>query len=136
LKYVPTGGEHPVELLTQWEMELKALEGCLNNPKPEGGCQEIAMPEETHQHDLQLGETRIELVEELTGVNLSKEVAEQKFSGKTAELESATEWPANVTRDEINMGYQDDTPIEHHAGLHSSSLHKENQSMKQLEEVI
>jgi hypothetical protein len=33
---VPTE-EHPVDLLTQWELELKALEDCLDNLEPEGG---------------------------------------------------------------------------------------------------
>jgi hypothetical protein len=51
LMSVPTEGECPVELLTQWELELKALEDWLDNPEPEGGCQEIAMPEEIHQHE-------------------------------------------------------------------------------------
>jgi hypothetical protein len=32
LKSVPTEEEHPVELLTQWEMELKALEDWLDSP--------------------------------------------------------------------------------------------------------
>jgi hypothetical protein len=43
LKSIPIEEEHPVELLTQWEMELKALEDCLDSPEPEGGCHEIAM---------------------------------------------------------------------------------------------
>jgi hypothetical protein len=30
-------GEHPVELLTQWELELKALEDWLDNPEPKDG---------------------------------------------------------------------------------------------------
>jgi hypothetical protein len=77
LKSVPTEGEHPVELLTQWEMELKALEDWLDSLEPEGGCQEIAMPEETYQHELQLEEAGIEPARELTGVSLSEEVVEQ-----------------------------------------------------------
>jgi hypothetical protein len=32
LMSVPTGGECPVELLTQWELELKALEDWLDSP--------------------------------------------------------------------------------------------------------
>jgi hypothetical protein len=74
--------------------------------------------------------------EELTGVSLSEEVVEQQFSKETVELESAAEWPVNVTRDESSMGDQDDLPIEQHEELQPSRLHKENQSMKQLEEVI
>jgi hypothetical protein len=110
LKSVPTEEEHPVELLTQWEMELKALEDWLDSLEPEGGFHEIAMPEETYQHELQLEKDGIEPAEELTGVSLSEEVVEQQFSGKTVELESAAEWPVNVTRDESNMGDQDDHP--------------------------
>jgi hypothetical protein len=93
-------------------MELKALEDWLDSLEPEGGYHEIAMPEETHQHELQLEEAGIEPAEELTGVNLSEEVVEQQFSGETAELESAAEWPVSVTEDENNMGDQDDTPME------------------------
>jgi hypothetical protein len=33
LKSVPTKEEHPVELLTQWEMELRELEDWLECPK-------------------------------------------------------------------------------------------------------
>jgi hypothetical protein len=51
-------------------------------------------------------------------------------------LEYATECPVNIIEDEINMGDQDDLPLEQHEGLQSSSLHKENQSMKQLEEDV
>jgi hypothetical protein len=42
LMSVPTG-ERLVELFTQWELELKALEDWLGNLEPEGGCREIAM---------------------------------------------------------------------------------------------
>jgi hypothetical protein len=55
---------------------------------------------------------------------------------RPAELESAAEWPVNVTRDESSMGDQDDLPLEKHEELQPSRLHKENQPMKQLEEVI
>jgi hypothetical protein len=111
------GEQHLVELLTQWEMELKALEDWLDSPEPEGGFQEIAMAKETYQHELQLEEDGIELVKELTGVNLSKEVVEQKFSAKTIELESSTDWPISFTREESSMGDQDDLPIEWHEEL-------------------
>jgi hypothetical protein len=60
LKSSPTKEEHPVEFLTQWEMELKMLEDWLDSPEPEGGCQEIAMPEETCQHEEQLEEAGME----------------------------------------------------------------------------
>jgi hypothetical protein len=50
LKSNPTEEEYRVELLTQWEMELKMLEDWLDNPEPEDGFQEIAKPEETCQH--------------------------------------------------------------------------------------
>jgi hypothetical protein len=136
LKSVPTEEEHPVELLTQWEMELKALEDWLDSLEPEGGFHEIAMPEETCQHELQLEEAGMEPTEELTGVSLSEEVVEQQFSGETVELESAAEWPVSITRDERSMGDQDDLPIEKHEELQPSRLHKRNQPMKQLEEAI
>lgn len=51
LMYVPIEGERLVEIFTQWELELNALEDWLGNPKPQCGCQEIAMTEETHQHE-------------------------------------------------------------------------------------
>ena len=98
-------------------MDFKALEDWLYRPKPKGGCQQIAMPKETHQHELQLEEAGIEPTEELTGISLSEEVVEQQFSGETVELESAVEWPIRVTRDEIRVGDQDDRPIEKHEDL-------------------
>jgi hypothetical protein len=53
LKSSPTGKEEDtVEMLTQWEMELKELEDCLNSSKPEGGFHEIAMLEETEKNEL------------------------------------------------------------------------------------
>jgi hypothetical protein len=39
--------EHPIESLTQWEMELKMMEDWLSSLEPEGGYHDIAMPEET-----------------------------------------------------------------------------------------
>ena len=89
LKYAPMEEEHPVESLTQWDMELNMLEDWLNSPEPEGGCHNIAMPEETSQHNLQLVEVGMGPAEELTGVSLSEEVVEQQFMDETAELESA-----------------------------------------------
>jgi hypothetical protein len=60
LKSSPTEKEeHTVEFLTQWEMELKMLEDWLDNPEPEDGFQEIAMPEETCQHEEQLEEAGV-----------------------------------------------------------------------------
>jgi hypothetical protein len=99
LKFVSTEDEHPVESLTQWEMELKMMEDWLSSLKPGGGCHEIVMPEETCQHELRLEEDRMGPTKELSRVSLSEEVAEEKFSGKTAELEFATEWSINVIRD-------------------------------------
>jgi hypothetical protein len=93
-------------------MNLKSLEDWLDNLELEGGCHEIAMEKETYQHELQLEKDGKEPVEELTGVNLSEEIVEQQFIGETGELESTAEWPVNVTRDEIIMGDQDDTPME------------------------
>jgi hypothetical protein len=94
------------------------------------------MPEETHQHELQLEEVGIEPDKEMTGVNLSEEVVEQQFSGEIAELEYATEWLVTVTKYESNMGVQYDTPTRRHEDLHLRRLHQKHQSMKQLEEVI
>jgi hypothetical protein len=66
LKSIPTEEEHPVELLTQWEMELKALEDWLDSLKLEGGFHEIAMLEETFRHKLQLEKDVMEPAKELT----------------------------------------------------------------------
>jgi hypothetical protein len=41
---VPIGGEHPIELLTQWELELRELEDWLDSLGLECGFQEISMP--------------------------------------------------------------------------------------------
>jgi hypothetical protein len=76
MKSIPTEGECLVGLLTQWKMDLKALEDWLDSPEPEGGCHKIAMLEETHQHELQLEEAGMEPTEELTRVNLSEVIAE------------------------------------------------------------
>jgi hypothetical protein len=43
LKSISTKEEHPVESLTQWEMELKMMEDWLSIPKLVGGCHEIFM---------------------------------------------------------------------------------------------
>jgi hypothetical protein len=136
LKFVPTEGEHPIELLTQWEMKLKALEDWLDILEPEGGFQEISMLEETYQHELQLEEAGIKPVGELIRVSLFEEIAEQQFSGETMKLEFATVWPVDITRDESGMGDQNDLPMEQHEDLQSRRLHKLKQPMKQLEEAI
>jgi hypothetical protein len=68
--------------------------------------------------------------EELTGSILLEEVTEHQFSKEPTELESATEWPVIVTRDESSVGGQDDLPIEQHEELQLIRLHMENQSMK------
>jgi hypothetical protein len=78
---IPIGGECPIELLTQWELDLRELEDWLDSPGLEGGFQEIAMPEETHQHEEKLVEDGMEPVEEMIGINPSREVvSEQQFS--------------------------------------------------------
>jgi hypothetical protein len=89
LKPSPIEEEHPVELLTQWEMELNMLEDCLDCTEPKGVCQEISMLGKTCQHELQLEESRMEPIEELTGVSLSEEIVEKKFNKESKELESA-----------------------------------------------
>jgi hypothetical protein len=83
LMLVPIGGECPVELLTQWELELKELEDWLDCPELEGGCQGIAMPEETHHHELQLEEVGGEPIDKLTGIHLLEEVVKREFSVET-----------------------------------------------------
>jgi len=93
MKSIPTEGECLVGLLTQWEMELKALEDWLDSPEPEGGYHKIAMPEETHQHKLQLEEAGMGPTEELIGVNLSEGEVEKKPSDeKSIGVEVATVW--------------------------------------------
>jgi hypothetical protein len=66
LKFVPIEEDHLVEILTQCYMELKELEDWLDSLEPEGGFHEIAMLEETYQHELQLEEARIGPAKELT----------------------------------------------------------------------
>jgi hypothetical protein len=44
LKSIPTEEECPVELLTQWELELKELEDWFYSLELEGGFHKIAMP--------------------------------------------------------------------------------------------
>jgi hypothetical protein len=63
-KYVSMEEDHSVNSLTQWEMELKMLEDWLSSLEPEGGFHEIAMTEETFQHDLQLEKVGIEQTQE------------------------------------------------------------------------
>jgi hypothetical protein len=100
LKYVLIEGEHPVGLLTQRELELKVLEDWLDHLKPEGGYHKIAMPEETHQHKLQLEEAGMGPVEELTGVNLSEGEVEKKPSDeKSIGVEVAAVWKTKAIRD-------------------------------------
>jgi hypothetical protein len=108
LMSVPTEGECPVELLTQWELELRELEDWLDSPEPEGGCQEIAMPEETHQHKEQLVEVGMEPAEELTGVNLSGEVVAERNSSviEVYRSEDATEWQVKTMRDERRQPWE------------------------------
>jgi hypothetical protein len=54
--------EDPIEFLTQWEIELKMLKDWLDHTELEDGCQEIAKPEETCQHEEQLEEAGVEPV--------------------------------------------------------------------------
>jgi hypothetical protein len=42
--------EHPVELLTKWEFDLRELEDWLDSLQPEGEFHKIAMLGETHKH--------------------------------------------------------------------------------------
>jgi hypothetical protein len=52
LKSIPMKEAHPVELLAQWEMELKELEDWLDSLELEGVFREISMREETYQPEL------------------------------------------------------------------------------------
>jgi hypothetical protein len=55
-----------------------------------------------------------DLYEELDALmerRLSEGIAEQQLNNSVVEVESAVEWQANATGDEINMGDQDDMPI-------------------------
>jgi hypothetical protein len=57
----------------------------------------------------QLEEVGVERTqEEMREVNLSEEEVEQQLSGETAELDSATKWPASATGDEDNRKGQID----------------------------
>jgi hypothetical protein len=93
--------ERPVELLTQWEMKLKALEDWLDSPEPGGGCHKIAMLEETHQHEEHLVDgAGTKLAEEMTGVSLSEVIAKQKPNDEeTVGVEAAVKWQVKATRD-------------------------------------
>jgi hypothetical protein len=73
-------------------LELRELEDWLDNPEPEGVCQEISMPEDTHQHKEWLVEAGTEPARKLIGVNLSEEVVEWQFSIETAKVEDVEEW--------------------------------------------
>jgi ABC-type xylose transport system substrate-binding protein len=101
------------------------LEDWLDSTEPDGGFQEIAMPEEMYQSKEKLKEAGIELVEELVEGNLSKDMVEKQLNKEPVELESAAKWPVSVTEDESNMGYQDDLPLEKHEDLQPSRLHKD-----------
>jgi hypothetical protein len=91
LKPSPMKEEHPIELFTQWEMELKILEDWLDSLEPRGGCHEIAMPEDTYHHELQLEEDGMEPAKEMAGVSLSEKIVEHQFSDETTKLESTPE---------------------------------------------
>jgi hypothetical protein len=46
--------EHIVEILTQWEMELRMLEDWLDNPESKDGCQETVMQILGEEHSTKL----------------------------------------------------------------------------------
>jgi hypothetical protein len=108
LMFAPTKGECPIELFTQWELELKALEDWLGNPEPKGGCQEIPMLEEIEQHKSPLEEAGMGTFEGLAGENLSKEVVgEKKFSDEEPAGVKTTEvWQAKAAKEEYILEIQ------------------------------
>jgi hypothetical protein len=112
--YVPTEGEHLVELFTQWELELKALEDWLFNQELGGGCQGIAMSKEIHLHKSQLVEVGMGTIEGLAGENLLGEVVDEKqFSDKEPTgVETTTEWQDKTIKEEYVLESQRDFPID------------------------
>jgi hypothetical protein len=100
MMYVPTEGENPVQLLTQWELELRALEDWLDNPELEGGFQKIAMPKEIHRHEFQLVEYGTELAEEPREVRAKQKTSDERPAGGKI----AIEWKDQATKGEGVLG--------------------------------
>jgi hypothetical protein len=46
--------EHTVEMLTQWEIELRMLEDWLDNPEPTDDCQKTVMQISGEEHSTEL----------------------------------------------------------------------------------
>jgi hypothetical protein len=95
--------------------ELKLLEDWLSNPETKEDFQKetIMQSGEEFQHEEQLDEVGLmpsqrddRGTEELAEIKLSEEMVEQQLSNIVAELESAVEWQANATGDEVSMGDQ------------------------------
>jgi hypothetical protein len=117
--------DHTVELLTQWEMYLKLLEDWLDNPELEKYFQDAVMERVVEcQHEEQLEEVGDVSAEELTGFELSEEMAQQKSSKEVAEYESEGKWQASARGDEDNMGDQDNPPLSQHEEMQQASLHE------------
>ena len=94
------------------------------------------MLEEIHQHELQLVEARIELVEKMTGVNLSEEAPERQFIIETTGAKDVAEWQVEATRDgEYEMGDHDDLPICREE-MKPRRLHTQSQPWEHLDEEI
>jgi hypothetical protein len=93
---------------------VKALEDWLDNIEPEGGCREIAMPEDIHEHNSQLEGAEMGTTEGLARENLSGEVvAEKPFIDEDfAGVKTIAEWQDKATREEDVFGSQCDFPID------------------------
>jgi hypothetical protein len=89
------------------------------------------------QSEEQLEEAGIQPAQgELAEAKLSEKEAEQQLSDRIAELESATEWQLNATREEeYGMGDLVDLPICREE-VQWSKLQKESQPWEQLDEII
>jgi hypothetical protein len=73
---------------------------------------------------------------EMAAVKLPQEEVEQQLSEKTAELESAVEWPLSATkRDKDSRGDRADLPIEKKK-VQQRRLHTKSQPLERLDEVI
>jgi hypothetical protein len=83
------------------------------------------------------GSWRCTTQEELTEANLSEEEAEKQLSDETTELESIAGWKTNATREENDMGDQDDLPFDvFEEEVQQRRLHKKIQPLEHLDRVI
>jgi len=144
LIFAPTEEEHAVDMLTPWEKELEMLEDMLNHHSSQGSQQMMTIvsrsaveDEEKFQPGEQLEKARVEPAQgELATTKLSQEEAEKKLNDKSTKLNFAAQWQVNTTIDgENHKGGRVDLPIDKEE-VQSMRLHKENQKLEQLDEVI